>query len=177
VLDFGLVREYSSSEKDALQITGKDGFVGTPFFMPPEAFRNSSQVDPRSDIYSLGALGYFLLTRQFVFEGKSAMEIYEKQLTSTPVPPSQRTANPVSPELEALLLRCLDRAPEARPQSAVELRELLLATPHANDWTPEARAAWWNEHRDEIQAQPGTVCETASPIPTVKIDFESRMQQ
>lgn len=177
VLDFGLVREYSGNEQDALQMTGKDGFVGTPFFMPPEAFRNSSQVDPRSDIYSLGALGYFLLTRQFVFEGKSAMEIYEKQLTSTPVPPSQRTANPVSPELEALLLRCLDRAPEARPQSAVELRELLLATPHANDWTPEARADWWNAHREEIQAQSGTVCETASPIPTVKIDFESRMQQ
>jgi tRNA A-37 threonylcarbamoyl transferase component Bud32 len=177
VLDFGLVREYSVREKDPLQLTSKDGFVGTPFFMPPEAFKSSSQVDPRGDIYSLGALGYFLLTRQFVFEGQSAMEIYEKQLTTNPIPPSQRAAAPVTAELEQLLLRCLDRRPEGRPESAVELRRLLLATPHAAEWTVEARTAWWAAHRDEIQAQPGTVCETASPIPTLKIDFDSRVKE
>src|SRR4029077_19230825 len=79
VLDFGLVREYSGPKSADMHLTGEKGFVGTPWFMAPEAIKDSTKSDPRSDIYSLGALGYFLLTGKYVFDAKSVMEIYEQQ--------------------------------------------------------------------------------------------------
>ena len=59
VLDFGLVREF----RQPLDAAGKEPeFAGTPSFMPPEAIKNSAANDPRSDLYAVGAIGYFLLT-------------------------------------------------------------------------------------------------------------------
>jgi serine/threonine-protein kinase len=176
VLDFGLVRQYGGPARDDLQLTGERGYVGTPGFMAPEAIKDSSRSDPRSDIYSVGALGYFLITGQYVYEAESIMEIYEKQLTTTPTPLSQRTTERISPQFEQAIMRCLDKDPEARPQSANELRALLLASPFLADWGPDARAAWWSKHRNQILALSEADSATASPVPTVKIDFESRMK-
>jgi serine/threonine protein kinase len=175
VLDFGLVREYNRHNEDKLHLTGEGGFVGTPSFMSPEAIKNSARNDPRSDIYSVGALGYYLLTGKYVFEADSVLAIYEKQLTTSPVPPSQRTANLVSAELEKIILRCLDKEPERRPQSAGELHTLLLACPLASSWPPEARSAWWRQFQEQVHLAVKADATTASPIPTVKIDFASRM--
>jgi serine/threonine protein kinase len=175
VLDFGLVREYNRQNQDKLNLTGDGGFVGTPSFMSPEAIKNSSRNDPRSDIYSVGALGYYLLTGKYVFEADSVLAIYEKQLTTSPVPPSQRAANPVSAELEKIILNCLDKEPEHRPQSAGELHALLLACPLASSWQPEARSAWWRQFHEQVQLAVKADNANASPIPTVKIDFASRM--
>jgi serine/threonine protein kinase len=175
VLDFGLVREYNRQNQDKLNLTGEGGFVGTPSFMSPEAIKNSSRNDPRSDIYSVGALGYYLLTGKYVFEADSVLAIYEKQLTTSPVPPSQRAANPVSSELEKIILSCLDKEPEHRPQSAGELHALLLACPLASSWQPEARSAWWRQFHEQVQLAVKADSANASPIPTVKIDFASRV--
>jgi eukaryotic-like serine/threonine-protein kinase len=177
VLDFGLVREYGDKTRDHMQLTAEKAMVGTPWFMPPEAIKDSTRSDPRSDIYSVGALGYFLLTGRHVFEAESVMEIYEKQLTETPIPPGQRTANPVSTELETIILRCLDKEPSLRPQSVGELRALLLASPHAAEWGTEARAAWWTQYRNLPATGPdGTTASTSTPMATVKIDFDSRIK-
>ena len=175
VLDFGLVREYSGANRDPLHLTGEEGFVGTPWFMPPEAIKDSSKSDPRSDIYSVGALGYYLLSGKFIFEARSVMQIYERQLTTPVAPLTQRTTNPVSPQFERAILRCLDKDPNLRPQSANELHGLLLSSPLASSWGPEARVAWWDSHRSEVQAAAATDSANASPIPTVKIDFASRI--
>jgi len=67
---------------------------GTPWFMPPEAIQGSAPADPRSDLYSLGRLGYYLLTGHYIFDAETIAEIHEKQLTAVPEPPSQRTTNP-----------------------------------------------------------------------------------
>src|ERR1019366_407192 len=74
VLDFGLVREYSGQNHDKPHPAGEEEFVGTPWFMPPEAFKGSGPTDPRSDLYSVGALGYYLLTGQYIFEAETASE-------------------------------------------------------------------------------------------------------
>ncbi len=178
VLDFGLVREYGQRERDQMNLTGEKAMVGTPWFMPPEAIKDAARSDPRSDIYAVGALGYYLLTGQFVFNVDSVLEIYEKQITQTPVPPSQRSKNPVSRELERLILSCLDKDPERRPQTVTELRALLVACPRAADWAPEARAAWWTDfHSKEQQAvAQAEATKQAAPAATVKIDFATRIK-
>jgi hypothetical protein len=156
VLDFGLVRAYRDGKRSPSRaITPAEG---TPLFMPPEAFTDSGQTDPRSDIYSLGALAYHLVTAQHVFDGDSDLDLYQKHRTETPVPPRRRTLNPISAEMEETILRCLEKEPNLRPQSVQELRELLLTSPVANEWKAEERAAWWARFRtglphDNAEAQ------------------------
>ena len=142
VLDFGLVREYRGANREQMSLTGARRMMGTPAFMPPEAIKDAARSDPRSDIYSVGALGYYLLTTANVFDAQNVLDLYEKHLTESPIKPSQRTANPISAELEETILRCLEKEPNLRPQSVGELRALLLTSPRASDWGPEARAAW-----------------------------------
>jgi hypothetical protein len=175
VLDFGLVRQYSG-DRDNLRLTEEQEFVGTPSFMPPEAIQDSSRSDPRSDIYSVGALGYYLITGKYVYEARSVTEIYGLQLTGEVTPPSRRTTNPISPQMEGAILRCLDKEPGRRPQSAAELRALLLTSPLADSWGPEARAAWWAQYHSELQPSAAADSASASPVPTVKIDFGSRIK-
>ena len=177
VLDFGLVRNYRADAAKEAAPGGPQMIEGTPWFMPPEAITGSAPADPRSDLYSLGALGYFLLTGHFIFDAESVAEVHEKQLTALPIPPSQRTSEPISPEMEQLLLRCLEKEMNARPQSALELRTLLLATPVATDWTLEARAAWWiaYDHQPAV-SEAETPAADSTAMPTVSIDLTSRVE-
>jgi len=150
--------------------------VGTPWFMSPESIRNSVTTDPRSDIYAVGALAYYLLTGKYVFEHDTLEEIHDKQMSTVPTPPSQLTTNPVSPEMEQVIARCLDKDRELRPQSAMELCALLATSPRAADSTPESRAAWWAEfHRLKQVATPEDAS-TPSSVPTVRVDLASRMK-
>jgi serine/threonine protein kinase len=177
VLDFGLVRDYRADGADAVDGNGESSAEGTPWFMPPEAIQSSVGTDPRSDIYSLGALGYFLLTGYYIFDAETVAEIHEKQLTAAPVPPAQRTTNSISPEMERLLLRCLEKNMDARPQSVIELRAFLLAIPAAADWTPEAREAWWDYYERHSAPIPDEeTAGQASPAPTMRIDLAGRME-
>ena len=171
VLDFGLVRLFRNASDSARQLTGEKGIIGTPWFMPPESMKNSALSDPRSDIYAVGALAYFLLTGEHVFSGESFLEVYEKQLTQSPLPPSRRTANPVSAEMDKTVLRCLEKDPELRPQTVGDLRRLLASSPRAADWGLEQRVAWWNCY----QPQAPTTSTPVSPIPaTINIEFSPR---
>ncbi len=172
VLDFGLVREFRHPAGAA----GKEQEIaGTPSFMPPEAIKNSAANDPRSDLYAVGAIGYFLLTGKFVFEYGNILKLQRATLPDSPVPPSRRTNNKISPELEQVILRCLESDPDKRPQSALALRDLLLACPRAADYASADRAAWWAEFHRQETSPPRAGTETPSPVPTVKIDFASRV--
>jgi eukaryotic-like serine/threonine-protein kinase len=177
VLDFGLVREYRADNPQTQNSARENVVEGTPWFTPPEAIKGSVTVDPRSDIYSLGALGYYLLTGQYIFDAETISEIYEKQLAAKPVPPGQRTTNPVSPEMEQIILRCLEKEPDARPQSVSELRTLLLDCPAAADWTPEDRVAWWEayERQPAVRIDENNTSRSA-PMNTVSIELAERTQ-
>ena len=176
VLDFGLVREYAVEKPPEDQLVQAQVVEGTPWFMPPEAMEDASRGDPRSDIYSVGALAYYLLTGTFVFDGENMGEIHAQQISLSPTPPGQRSNNPVSTELDALIIRCLQAEPARRPQSVIELRELLLASPHAADWTLEKRTAWWAQyHRQPVAGDAETTAVESTPLPNVNIDFDSRI--
>jgi eukaryotic-like serine/threonine-protein kinase len=162
VLDFGLVRLYRNGRGDNRHLTQEKDIVGTPCFMAPESIKNAALTDPRSDVYAVGALAYFLFTGEHAFDAETVMEIYEKQLTQTPVPPGQRRPGSIiSSGMERTILSCLERDVSLRPQTVGELRALLLASPHANEWGLEARAAWWSSHPIEAP----TASAQASPMP------------
>ena len=177
VLDFGLVKRLGSQpdEPGLPEVSNFNGLVGTPNFIAPETIRPPHLSDARSDLYSLGALGYHLLTGCEIFEGDSLADLCRKHLTETPVPPGIRAGKTFDPQFESLLLRCLEKDPAARPTSALALAQLLAACPLAQAWTPERRAAWWVQHRNSTARESKPVS-PASPIlgKTVKIEFADR---
>ena len=174
VLDFGLVREFRSRPDGSNE---ESEFAGTPSFMPPEAIKNSADADPRSDLYAVGAIGYFLLTGKPAFEDEEILKVQDGQTLANPAPPSWRTKNKISAELERAIMRCLARDPQLRPQTALELRDLFLASPRADDFKPEIRADWWAEFRRQEQTSVGDKNATPSPFPTVKVDFAGRVER
>jgi serine/threonine protein kinase len=174
VLDFGLVRPVASADNTALDAADTEILAGTPNYMSPEAVENGATADARSDLYSVGAVGYYLLTGQGVFDGETIAEICRKRVEEEPVPPSIRIGRPICPHLEALILRCLERDPKDRPQSAHELLTLLAASPRIADWNVEQRAAWWVAHREAINRARAAEAEPIATAKAVNIEIEDR---
>jgi serine/threonine-protein kinase len=107
-------------------------------------------VDGRADIYALGCVAYYLLTGQLVFEAEKAFQMIAKHLQTSPVPPSQRTDQPVSPQLEDLILKCLAKDAMHRPQSARELADALTRVP-TESWGEDEARHWWMTRRSVEQ--------------------------
>ncbi len=141
VLDFGLVKALDA--KSATALTAVGSWAGTPMYLAPEAIVNPDDIDPRSDLYAVGAVGYFLLTGKTIFEGSSIAQIVQQQLNEAVVPPSQRIGRPIDADLEAVLMACLSKALDGRPQSAAALADALGRCASANRWTNDEAAAWW----------------------------------
>ena len=97
VLDFGLVRVLD----DAKQSRQSGGLSGTPLYMSPESIQTPDLVDARSDLYAVGAIGYFLVTGQPVFSAASLVELCQQHVSTMPIAPSERLGRAISPELEA----------------------------------------------------------------------------
>jgi tRNA A-37 threonylcarbamoyl transferase component Bud32 len=174
VLDFGLVRPVASTDNTALDEADTQILAGTPNYMSPEAVESGASADARSDLYSVGAVGYYLLTGHGVFDGETIAEICRKRVEEEPVPPSTRIGQPICPHLEALILRCLERDPKDRPQSAHELIAQLAASPRIADWDVEQRAAWWVAHREAINRARAAEMEPVEAAEAVNIEIEDR---
>jgi serine/threonine-protein kinase len=151
VLDFGLVKNVHAGADPALSTV--DAVMGTPLYLAPEAIARPASVDARSDLYALGALGYFLLTGCHVFDGKTVVEVCAQHLHAAPVPPSERLGQPLPQALEALILRCLAKPPDERPQSAAGIAAELRGLTCREAWTAEAAAAWWTRVRGAAPSQ------------------------
>jgi serine/threonine protein kinase len=144
VLDFGLVK--ALDEQKASGATRAGALTGTPLYMSPEAIESPLSIDARSDIYAVGAVGYFLLTGKPVFEAASLVELCKKHIDAAPVPPSERLKKPVSRELENAILACLDKSRAKRPQTARDLEAMLRSSPAATGWSVADADAWWRRH-------------------------------
>jgi serine/threonine-protein kinase len=123
--------------------------MGTPAYMAPEMALGEA-IDGRADLYALGCVAYFLLTGELVFEAEKAFQMIAKHLQSAPIPPSQRTDRPVSVEMERLIMRCLAKDPNDRPQSAADLLRALEWIP-TDAWGEEQAKHWWSAHRTAEQ--------------------------
>jgi serine/threonine protein kinase len=147
VLDFGLIKEFGRDVSDAGE-TEVNAIVGTPTYMSPEAVTAPETMDGRSDLYAVGALGYFLLTGVPPFSGKTVLEVCAQHLHCEPVAPSTRAKVSVPADLEQLILSCLSKSPNARPRDAATLQSALL--PLAAEWTEGHAAAWYGD-RDGVE--------------------------
>jgi|GEM_PF-1807351 len=119
VTDFGLAKDVESSAK----FTASGTTLGTPQYMPPEqADGRLEEIDARSDVYSVGAALYEMLCFQPPFEGSSVINVIKKVLLDDPVPP-RKLSTAVSKDLETICLKCLEKEPSRRYQTASALEE------------------------------------------------------
>ncbi|MEZ5944388.1 MAG: HDOD domain-containing protein [Planctomycetaceae bacterium] len=144
ILDFGLAKLNGKKECENLQDDGN--IVGTPLYMSPEAAMCKLKLDGRSDLYSLGAVGYFLLSGRPPFSGKRILELLRQHMEDMPPPLSETLPHTVSPELSAIIMSCLAKSPEDRPQSATKLADM-LAKLSTTDWYPSDAESWWQSHK------------------------------
>jgi serine/threonine-protein kinase len=138
--DFGLVRAPDLGGGGET-LTQQGTIAGTPAYMSPEQAKGLEDLDARSDVYSLGALAYFLLAGRPPFAGRSAVEALAAHLYEAP--PQLRERRPEVPaDLEAVVLRCLDKEPARRFPDVAGLEKALAACA-AGAWAEEDAAAWW----------------------------------
>ncbi|HET6956568.1 MAG TPA: hypothetical protein VFI56_08295, partial [Vicinamibacterales bacterium] len=114
---------------------------GTPAFMSPEQAAGKPLLDARSDIYSLGAVAYFLVSGQPPFVRDTIVQVLAAHLNDVPL--SLRPRCSISVDLEGIVLRCMAKDPGQRFASAVELDHALAACPEAGAWTAADAAEWW----------------------------------
>jgi hypothetical protein len=144
ILDFGLVKSIETGG-DHPGVTAANTIAGTPLFMSPEAIRAPTAVDARSDLYSLGAVAWYLLVGRPPFQGQSILDVCSHHLYTPASRPSTALGRRVPAAIEDAVLACLDKRPEARPQGARELRARLESSAAAEMWTVDEAAAWWRE--------------------------------
>jgi serine/threonine-protein kinase len=132
VLDFGLSKATKPGE-DEHSLTAPDVIVGSPHYMSPEQLRSLKQVDARSDVWALGVILYQLLSGRRPFESESLVGTCARIAAEPPTPLRERKPD-VPPELEAVILRCLEKDREKRVQSVAELARLIA--PYGSERAP-----------------------------------------
>ena len=152
LLDFGLVHGLGEgSEPSKLTLQGT--ILGSPPFMSPEQSRGRSDLDRRSDIYSVGGVAYFLLTGRTPFVRETVMELLIAHASERVSPPHEFRPD-IPTDLETVVLRCLEKEPDRRFETADALEKALAACACVNDWTEEMAADWWREHGESVGVQP-----------------------
>ena len=137
VLDFGIARDFHEGNEQRL--TRTRAVMGSPAYMSPEQMREARSADVRSDIWSMGVCLYELLTGRPPFNADTLPDLFVTVLQGTPVPPS--TLRPEVPiGLSETVLRCLEKDPARRFQSARELAHALATGESGASW-PAARAS------------------------------------
>jgi serine/threonine protein kinase len=149
VLDFGLVKVRNRPATTDTLLTVDHTTTGTPAYMAPEIILGDADVDSRADVYALGCVAYYLLTGSLVFEADTHMKMLLQHAQAKPVPPSQRTELPIPRELDELVLACLEKNPNDRPQSAEDLFRLAIGCP-CNGWNQASARSWWKTHLPEL---------------------------
>jgi serine/threonine-protein kinase len=142
LLDFGLVKP--AAETDASRLTQDGAIAGTPQFMSPEQ-ANQLPLDARSDIYCLGAVGYFLLTGRPPFDDPRPLAVLISHARDPVVPPSQLRPD-IADDLESVIMCSLAKDPAARFQSAAAFKEALDDCRDADSWSAEDARRWWEQN-------------------------------
>jgi tRNA A-37 threonylcarbamoyl transferase component Bud32 len=152
VLDFGLVKfnDKGASTPQETMLTANNTTTGTPAFMAPEVILGQNDVDRRADVYALGCVAYYLLTGQFVFDADTPMKMFLQHVQTMPTPPSQRTELRIPRELDDLIMACLEKDPNKRPQDAERLFEMACRCGPNDVWDNAMARTWWESHLMEL---------------------------
>jgi eukaryotic-like serine/threonine-protein kinase len=143
LLDFGLVQPASTNLSAVPSRLGQ--IVGTPLYISPEQALGERTLEARSDIYSLGAVAYFLLTGRPPFDEGSAVAALIAHARDQAVPPSH-FRDGVPDDLERVVMRCLAKAPSERYPDAESLERALAECACAGKWDKYQANRWWREN-------------------------------
>ncbi len=142
LLDFGLAKPTVEMPGES-QLTMEGTVTGSPLFMSPEQAASEDSLDARSDIYSLGAVMYYMLTGQPPFMFDNPVKVMIAHASQEVVPPRQ--INPAIPaELEEIILRCLEKDPEHRFQDVLALQRAMRELVLDDTWSSDRAAEWWS---------------------------------
>ncbi len=141
VLDYGIASAVEGESDDATRGTR---LIGTPAFLAPERIRQPGRLDPRSDVYSFGAVAFHLLTGRSVFEGPGTAELLYQVLTAERPSPANLRGEALPADLERLILDCLSVEPEGRPTTMAEVTRRLRAIDASEPWSQDQARAWWS---------------------------------
>jgi serine/threonine-protein kinase len=144
LLDFGLIKDTRTPH--TRELTRAVLVIGTPPYLAPERFEKPESADVRSDLYALGAVGYFLLAGKPPFEATTDLSLAYHVVHTPPRPLGEVATQPVPEKLANLILQCLAKRPEDRPQNAAEIAAALDAISVAAPWPQSAARAWWEAH-------------------------------
>jgi eukaryotic-like serine/threonine-protein kinase len=142
LLDFGLAKPTMESGQDA-HLTLAGTVTGSPLFMSPEQASGEDSVDARSDIYSLGAVMYYLLTGQPPFMSDNPLKVMIAHASQEVAPLRQHNAE-LPAEIEEIVMRCLEKDPDHRYQDVSALRNALHELALEDVWSSDLAAKWWS---------------------------------
>jgi eukaryotic-like serine/threonine-protein kinase len=144
LVDFGLVRGIDPGAGGG-KLTQEGAIAGTPEFMSPEQAEGIAGLDGRSDIYSLGAVAYFLLAGRPPFQKASTLQLLIAHVRE-PVTPMTEIRPEVPADLQGVVLRCLEKDRERRFQDVLALDQALAGCQRGEPWTEAQAADWWRHH-------------------------------
>ncbi len=144
VLDFGLAKQIKA--EGAAELTKTGMLFGTPRYIAPETVYGTAKADHRSDLYNLGGVAYWMLTGRPPFATENSVELIVDHVKTVPVPPSELSEVPIPPELDALVMRLLEKKPEDRFRSAGEVEAALEDVEFSDHWSQASARAWWELH-------------------------------
>ncbi len=147
LFDYGLAKPLEPVADASL--SSEAHWSGTPMYMAPERFRQPNSMDPRSDIYSLGCVAYFLLTGHPPFAERDADSLFTMILSELPVELSTQRGDDVPDVVASLVTRCMEKSARDRfetiDQFAAEIDQLRSRYP----WTVTEARSWWGKYGDD----------------------------
>jgi serine/threonine-protein kinase len=160
LVDFGLVKSIVPQEKP-INLTLEGMVIGSPLYVAPEQAMGNDRPDARGDIYSLGAVAYFVLTGRPLFVHEKPLQVIFAHVNEMVERPSNIRSD-IPADLEAVILKCLEKDPSRRYQTVEELDRALAACKAANEWSQQQAYSWWSAigrvvTPEEIDHQPNEV--------------------
>jgi serine/threonine-protein kinase len=145
VLDFGLVKVQGELGGEDGNLTVEGSVGGTPNFIAPEQVLGD-EVDGRADIYALGCVAYWMLSGEYVFQGATPLKTMMMHVEAPPTAPSSASRQPIPEDLDRLVLRCLQKDPAERPQTADDLAAQLTSIEIVQTWAGRPAREWWDQN-------------------------------
>jgi serine/threonine protein kinase len=131
------------NQSSDISLTRNDSITGTPMYMSPEAVRDAGDCNTQSDLYSIAAVGYTLLTGRPMFDGESSVEICVQQIKHIPALPQERLGKPLPADLQSVLMTGLRKDPADRWLSVEDFASVLRGCEDAGLWNEAESEAWW----------------------------------